>query len=81
VALDSVGQTPKAIDVLTAAHANHTGNPEILEALASFSLKMGKRQAAIDYAKKLVAAEPENPSAQAMLAELTGSPTPPRGRN
>ncbi len=80
VALDSVGQTSKAIDVLTAAHARHTGNPEILEALSSFSLKMGKRQAAIDYARKLVDAEPENPSARALLAQLTGE-SPPSDKN
>jgi Flp pilus assembly protein TadD len=76
VALDSVGKTEKAIGVLAAAQANHTGNPEILEALASFSLKLGKRQAAIDYAKKLVAAQPENPSARALLSELTGAGPP-----
>jgi Flp pilus assembly protein TadD len=80
VALDSVGQTAKAIEILTAAHGRHTGNPEILEALSSFSLKVGKRQAAIDYARKLVDAEPENPSARALLEQLTGA-SPPSTKN
>jgi Flp pilus assembly protein TadD len=53
VALDSVGQTGKAIEVLAAAHTAHPGNREILEALASFSAKTGDEAAAGAYASKL----------------------------
>ena len=62
VALDSVGQTEKAIAVLSAAERKHGGNREILEALAAFHAKAGHREAAGAYAKK--------------LADLTGTPTP-----
>ena len=53
VALDSVGQTSRAIEVLSAAEKAHGGNREILEALMSFHAKAGHRDAAALYAKKL----------------------------
>ena len=65
IALDSVGQTGRAIEVLEAAERKHGGNREILEALVSFHAKAGHRDAAALYAKK--------------LQDLTGpSPNPPR---
>jgi len=70
IALDSVGQTAKAIGVLAAAHARHTGNREILEALATFSAKTGNRAAATAYADKLVALAPDDPQAKALRASL-----------
>ena len=77
VALDSVGQTPKAIEVLAAAHARHPANREILEALASFSLRSGDRRKAIEYARALVAVAPESAEAARVLDELQGG-APPR---
>ncbi len=53
IALDSVGQTRRAIEVLEAAERKHGGNREILEALVSFQAKAGHRDAAALYAKKL----------------------------
>ncbi len=65
IALDSVGQTGRAIEVLEAAERKHSGNREILEALVSFQAKAGHSDAAALYAKK--------------LQDLTGqSPNPPR---
>jgi Flp pilus assembly protein TadD len=55
VALDSAGQTERALEVLTKAEKTHGGNREILEALASFHGKAGHRDAAEAYAKKLEA--------------------------
>lgn len=74
VALDSVGQTPKAIAVLAEAHGRHPANREVLEALASFSAKAGDRRAAIGYAEKLVALAPESADARALLESLGGAP-------
>ena len=70
IALDSVGQTAKAIEVLAAAHARHTGSREILEALANFSAKTGNRAAAAAYADKLVALAPDDAQAKALRASL-----------
>jgi Flp pilus assembly protein TadD len=73
VALDSVGQTEKAIQVLAAAHTAHSGNREILEALASYSAKAGSREAAIGWARKLVELDPLDPAAQTLLGQLSAA--------
>jgi Tfp pilus assembly protein PilF len=73
VALDSVGQTARALEVLTSAHVRHSGNREILEALASFSVKAGNRRAAVAYAEKLVALDPENTASRRLLDTLRGA--------
>jgi Flp pilus assembly protein TadD len=83
VALDSAGQTDRALDVLAGAHAGHPGNREILIALASMNAKAGRGAAAVGYAKKLVELDPQDPEARQMLDQLTGKrPTgggnPPR---
>jgi Flp pilus assembly protein TadD len=77
VALDSAGQTEKALQVLAAAHTSHGANREILEALASFSAKAGRRADAMAYAEKLVALEPGSLSARALLETLKGAPAQP----
>jgi Flp pilus assembly protein TadD len=69
VALDAVGETGRAMKVLAAAHARHRGDREILEALASFSAKTGDRSAAMGYAKKLLALDPQNLQAQALVGQ------------
>jgi Flp pilus assembly protein TadD len=73
VALDASGQTDKALQELAAAHARHSANREVLEALASFSAKAGRHADAIAYAGKLVALDPKSPSARALLDSLTGA--------
>ena len=53
IALDSVGQTRRALEVLAAAEKKHGGNREILEALVSLHGKAGDEDAASRYANKL----------------------------
>lgn len=53
VALDSVGQSGKAMAVLQQAQARFTGDTDILAALAEFSSKAGDREAADRWARKL----------------------------
>jgi Flp pilus assembly protein TadD len=79
VALDSAGQTDRALEILAAAHARHAGNREILSAMASLSAKAGKRAAAIGYAKALVELDPQDPQARQLYDELTGN-HPPNAR-
>ena len=71
VALESTGRLDRALQVLAAAHTLHPGNREILEALASFSMKAGDRPAAAGYAKKLVELDPRDTGAQKLLEDLT----------
>ena len=73
VALDASGRTENALRLLGAAHARHGANREVLEALASFSAKAGHRHEAIAYAEKLVALDPGNPSARALLESLNSA--------
>jgi Flp pilus assembly protein TadD len=75
VALDSAGQSARALAVLAAGHAAHPGDREILAALASFSAKAGQRQAAIGYARKLLELDPQDPEAQQLYDQLTGKRT------
>jgi Tfp pilus assembly protein PilF len=57
VALDSVGQTRRALEVLAAAEKRHGGNREILEALVSLNARAGNPDASARYASKLAALE------------------------
>ncbi len=70
VALDSAGQTRRALEVLASAHARHTGNREILVALASISAKVGDLPAASTYAQKLLDLDPEDPEARSLRDQL-----------
>ena len=76
VALDATGQTDRALEVLTAAHARFPGNREILSALASFNAKARNRGAAIGYAKQLLELDPQDPEAQRLYDQLTGKHAP-----
>ncbi len=76
VALDSLGQTDRALEVLAAAHGRHPGNREILSALASLSAKSRHWAAAVGYARKLVELDPSDPEAQKFLDELTATRPP-----
>jgi Flp pilus assembly protein TadD len=57
--------------VLRAAWERHTGDTEILLALASYSRESGNRAAALGWARKLIEVSPDDPSAQQLLAQLT----------
>jgi len=71
VALFSAGQADRAMAVLRAAWERHTGDTEILLALASYSRESGNRAAALGWARKLIEVSPDDPSAQQLLAQLT----------
>ncbi|MFO1311086.1 MAG: multiheme c-type cytochrome [Burkholderiales bacterium] len=70
VALDGAKQGPKAREVLVAASRRHPYDRAILEALASYSARDGKPDAALAYAKTLRDLEPENPQYASMVQEL-----------
>jgi Flp pilus assembly protein TadD len=72
VALDASGRTRRAIEVLQRAHEQHTGDREILIALASFSSRIGDRASAAAYAKQLVDLDPEDPEARALASSIGG---------
>jgi Flp pilus assembly protein TadD len=70
VALQSAGKTDEALDVLETAYRKHTGDPEILMALATYSAENGDRLAALEWAQKLVQVSPDDASARQFLAKL-----------
>jgi Flp pilus assembly protein TadD len=73
IALSSSGQSERALAVLARAHAAHPGDRDVLQALATLSRDAKAITAAIEYAKELVALDPDDPNAQQLLAELTSS--------
>ena len=70
VALHSAGKQVEGIKVLADAHERFTGDPEILQALATMERERGRREAALDYARKLVELLPDDPQAGNLLREL-----------
>jgi Flp pilus assembly protein TadD len=70
IALSAAGQMDRALAVLAAAHARHPGDRDVLHALVSMSRDTQSIPAAIEYAKKLVALDPDDPSTQKLLGEL-----------
>src|SRR5262249_42879795 len=70
VALHSMHQSTRALEVLKQAHAQHPGDPEILAGLATISRDRGQVESAIVYARKLVELAPYDQGARRLLAEL-----------
>jgi tetratricopeptide (TPR) repeat protein len=70
VALSSTGDRARALTVLTAAHEQHTGDPDILVALATISRDRGDLAAAGAWARKLQQVAPETPEARRISEEL-----------
>lgn len=70
VALNSVGRGDEALAVLKAAHERHSGDPELLMALATISRDRGDRPAAIVYARKLTTIAPNDPASRQLLSQL-----------
>ena len=60
IALNSRGDTQKALAVLKSAHERRPGNREILQALASINRDKGNREEALIYIKKLNDLFPNN---------------------
>ena len=74
VALHSTGHPSEAIDTLERATARWPNDRDILVALASFQLGLGRRAGARETVRRLIAAHPSDADAQAMAAELLGKP-------
>jgi len=70
IALDDGKQGTKAKDVLEATLKRHPYDRQVLEALASYAARDGKRDAALDYAKTLRDLDPENAQYATMVRQL-----------
>ena len=70
VALNSTGETDRALAVLDAAHQRQPADRELLIALATISRENGLVSAALEYARKLVALSPQDPAARQLLEQL-----------
>ena len=70
VALNSSGQTNKAITILEQAHKRRPANRDVLVALVTIERDRGGAQAAIQYARELAALSPGDPQAQQLLTDL-----------
>ncbi|MBF8268515.1 MAG: uncharacterized protein HW386_224 [Gammaproteobacteria bacterium] len=74
IALNSMGNTAKALLVLTAAHQQHSGNRDLVLTLATIHRDTGNLEAAYDFAEQLVQLSPANdPQAAQLLAEIKNS--------
>ena len=72
IALNSTGQPDRAIAVLEEAHKRRPADRQVLLALVTCERDKGNQGAATTYAQELVQLTPDDPSAQALLAELQG---------
>ena len=70
IALQSVGEIDKAIEVLQASLANNPGDIEVLYALVTFNRDAGLNAAALEYAKTLQAMLPNNPDIDKLVESL-----------
>ena len=73
VAMNSTGKSQDAISSLQSAHVRHPGNAEILFALVTINRDMGQENKAREWAGKLLALDPGNQQAIALLNSL-GAP-------
>jgi tetratricopeptide (TPR) repeat protein len=73
MALSATGRTDAAIDVLRKTHQEHSGDRETLLALATMSGNQGKLDDAYDYAAKLSALVPDDPTVKELLAKLSAA--------
>jgi tetratricopeptide (TPR) repeat protein len=72
VALNSAGQSQRAITVLEEAHRRRPADRELLTGLIAFERDSGNVSAATLYAKQLVQLAPDDPEARATLVRLQG---------
>jgi Flp pilus assembly protein TadD len=73
VALEAAGRTRESARVLEKALARHTGDPEILSALLSASLKANDAGAALRYARRLSDVVPGDDAVRGLVAKLSGA--------
>jgi Flp pilus assembly protein TadD len=72
LSMQKVGDTQNALVILTAAHARHRNDRDILIALATMSRDSGDLENAVQYATALVALSPSDPGARQLLESLQG---------
>jgi tetratricopeptide (TPR) repeat protein len=74
VALNDAGRQKEALAALKAALDRHPNDRELLLALAQFAAQAGERAGAADYAKRLIALDPENAGYARLAAQLGVQP-------
>jgi tetratricopeptide (TPR) repeat protein len=74
VGLNDSGRPAEALKVLEAARKRHPFDPDVLLALAHYSLRAGKRGAALGYARELQAIDPENPEYARLSTSMANAP-------
>ena len=72
VALNDAGDPRRALSVLEAALKRQPYDRDLLSGLALYAAKAGQRDAALGYAKRLVALDPENREYAQLVARLEG---------
>jgi Flp pilus assembly protein TadD len=72
VALNDSGDSRQALAVLADALKRQPNDRDLLSGLALYTAKAGQREAALGYAKKLVALDPENPEYAQLAARIEG---------
>jgi len=70
IALNSAGETARALAVLKKAHESFPADRETLTGLVSISRESGDRAGALRYARKLLELAPGNPSVQQLVSQL-----------
>jgi tetratricopeptide (TPR) repeat protein len=70
VALDSIGKRREALGALQASHGRHPADRDTLLALTTISRDLGAREAALRYARKLLALVPGDPGLQQLVQQL-----------
>ncbi len=70
LALQSAGRLAEAEEALREAAQRFPGDRELLTALVFVTRERGDREAAIEYARRLVALAPDDPAARQLLAAL-----------
>jgi len=70
LALHESGETERGLAVLRAAHDRHPTSRAILVALATLRRDAGDREAALRHARALLALDPGDPDARALISEL-----------
>ncbi len=77
IALNSYQHTDEALVFLHQAYQRHPDNKEILQALIAINQDNHNNSDALSYAETLLELEPDNPSLQALVAQLKAIAQPP----
>ena len=70
IALNDLGRSSRAIEVLETVHRHHPADRDVLLALVTIGAESGARELAIGYAETLVELSPQDLDARRMLYEL-----------